>query len=226
MNFNELTSGKVSTGKSAQPSLLPPEAHTPPYAKSEAKINRLETQDNFLAYGRKYAESFHVKLALTLQQALELRQHGVAAITLREADIAARWKVNLDSKFIQDGIRKFDGLLTEGLPGEKDNPFALREFYNRGVNFKKNGDYDRADSNRRKIADQAMADALSKLNSQDLPAWPEEIENGFNLELCKPEFMTWEQYREAAKTQVFRQPEFSNEGDSHDSETIDQASKD
>lgn len=212
MNFNELTQGRftgaVSTGNQQpqQPSLLPREPNTPPYKKGEVDINRMEQQEVYLPYGRKHAESFGVKIVLTIQQALELRRKKMAVITIREADIAARWKAPLNSDFLHKALQAIDGLMLEGIPGEPGNPYTLREQYNRGIDFKKKH-YHTVSKERQDICDTAMAEILSKLRAIDLPAWPEEEINGFAPELCKPEIMTWEQYREAAKHYIIRDPD-------------------
>jgi hypothetical protein len=215
MDFKSLTEGRftgtVSTGN--QQTLLPREPNTPPYKTGEASINRPEQPEVYLPYGLQHAEKFGVKIVWTLLQALEMRRKKIAVITIREADIAARWQVPLDSDFMHKALQSIDGMIVEGIPGEKDNPFHLREFYNRGVKFKKEA-YHRATKEQQAKADQAMAETLAKLSKIKLPAWPEEERDGFAMELCKPEFMTWEQYKEAAKHCIVRTPEsFEDEHD-------------
>lgn len=209
MNFNELThgrfTGKVSTGNSTQP-LLPREPHMPPYVKGEADPGRPEPQEVYLPYARQHASQFGVKIVATLRQALEFRRQKLAVLTIREADIAARSKIPLDSDFLHKALQAIDGIIIEGIPGEKENPYHLREFYNRGVAFRKQY-YQAADKAKRETADKAMGDTLAKLAAAQLPAWPEEIEHGFVTELCKPEFMDWSQYRAAAANYKSREPE-------------------
>jgi hypothetical protein len=212
MDFKELTKGRftgaeVSTGN--QPSLLPREPNTPPYKAGEVDPNRMEPQEVYLPYGKTHAAKFGVKVVLTLMQALELRRKKLAVVTSREADIAARLQIPLNSDFMHKGMQAIDGMFAEGIPGEKDNAYVLREFYNRGIKFKKEF-YHKATKEKQETADKAMRETLMKLTEIGLPAWPEEVENGFAVELCKPEFMSWDQYLEASKHYIFRDPENFN----------------
>lgn len=220
MEFKELTEGRfnppsapgtpvpVSTGnpQQSQQSLLPREPYTPPYQKGEVDPNRVEEFSAYLPYGRRYVKEFGIQIALSLQQALEQRRRGLAVVTLREADIAARCKIPLSNEFLHKALQAIDGMIVEGTPGEKDNPYFLREFYNRGVKFKIES-YHKALPEQQRKADAAMQEVLDKLEKMNLPAWPEEVIAGFKFDICKPEFMTWDQYREAAKHYVSRDPE-------------------
>ena len=214
MQFSDMTEGRftgktptqVSSGNSKPPDPDRP-ANTPPYRVSEAapaKIEVLEPQNVYLPYGKQHAEAHGCRIALTLEQALKFREEGVWAVSMREADIAARGSIPLNKEFLQHGLRAIGGFLTEGIPGEDGNGWVLREFYNRGMTFKKDGSYDKSPPERRAKADQAIADTLVKLEQLGIPAWPEEIEKGFAHELTKPEFMDWAQYTKAKQQVVKR----------------------
>lgn len=234
MDFKDLTSGKYQapTGQSAgqpvssgnhlsnqqtQPSLLPREPNTPPYRTTEANIQIIEPIEVFLPHGRKHAEKFGVKLVMTLEQALNMRRQKLAVLTPREADTLARGNVPLNSDFMHKALQAMDGMVSEGIPGEKDNAFVLRESYNRGINFKRMH-YHKVDQDRQAKADAALAEIVEKLNRIKLPLWPEEVDNGVVTELCKPEYMNWEQYRAAASHYISRDPE-EFEGDFHEQDT-------
>jgi hypothetical protein len=219
MDMKELTSGgrfsgkPVSTGN--QQSLLPSDSYTPPYKLGEADPNRLELKEIYLPYGKQHAEKYSIKIAITLKQALEMRQAGMEVLTIREADIAARWQVPLGNHFLYKALSMTGSCFTEGIPGEKDNAYQLRETYNRGVAFKRDF-YNKVDRERQIKADQYMVDILAKLEAIDLPAWPEELTRGFAQELCKPEYMNWEQYRAASQGFVFREPDTFKESSDAD----------
>lgn len=224
MDFKDLTNGpytgqKVSTGNQ-QPSLLPREANTPPYKKGEATIKSVEPAEVFLPHGRRYAEKFGVKLALNLEQALNMRRQKLAVVTLREADTAARWGAPLDSNFMHLALQAMDGMIIEGIPGEKDNAYFLRERYNAGIEFKRRY-YHQVDAQRQAAADKALADIAAKLAAVKLALWPEELNVGIAVELCKPEYMNWEQYRAASQRFITRDPaEFEDELHDQDSLTL------
>lgn len=228
MDFKDLTTGpykagSVSSGNqpSVQPSLLPREANTPPYKKAtESNIQLIEPPEVFLPHGRKHAEKFGVKLVLTLEQALNMRRQKLAVLTPREADTLARGNVPLNSDFMHKALQAMDGMISEGIPGEKDNAFVLRESYNRGIDFKRKF-WHKIDTARKIAADEALATIVEKLAKAKLPLWPEELDNGIATELCKPEYMNWEQYRAAALHYTTRDPaEFEDETHDQDSATL------
>lgn len=207
MKFNELlstTPTKVSTGNN-QP-LLPQPPNTPPYRKGEVDITRVEEHRLYQPYGKRHAEKYGVKIVLNMEQALLLRQQGLAVITIREADTLARWNVPLDSNFLHKALQAIGGMVVEGIPGEKDNAFFLRERYNIGIQWKREH-YHRVTPERQQKADEALREIEVKLAKMGLPLWPEEQNNGMPPELCKPEFMNWQQYREAATNYVTRDPD-------------------
>lgn len=210
MKFSELMNQQreISTGnqEAAKQPLLPQPPNTPPYRKGEVDITRLEDQTLYLPYGRRHAEKFGVKIVLNMEQALTLRHGGLAVVTIREADTLARWNVPLDSDFLHKALRAIGGMVVEGIPGEKDNAFFLRERYNKGIEFKRQH-YHRVTVERQKAADDALLEIEKKLADMALPLWPEEQNNGILVELCKPEFMNWQQYREAATNYVTRDPD-------------------
>ena len=213
MDFQNATKGRFSGQPAAQPtqpSLLPREPNTPPYQKGECNIQLVENEEAYLPHGRKYAEKFQVIIATNLVSAINMRNEGKAALTIREADIAARIQIPLDSAFFHKAMRAIGGMIAEGFPGEPDNPFELRKFYNRGVHFKKTA-YSSVDRGRQERADKAMQEVLDKLEARHLPSWPEEVKHGFAIELLKPEYMTWAQYEEAAKHHIVRDPEFAED---------------
>lgn len=226
MKFDDMQKGRfddpqvepqISNGNlpaASQPA-EPRKPHTPPYSKNEFTIQNLEEPVIYNKRVLEYAREFNIRIAPTLQLALEHRMQGQVTMTLRELDIAARIKVPLDKDFVYKALRAFAGMFTEGIPGqfmegkiaEKDNVYFLRSLYNRGIKFKTKGsdgksDYDRSTPQKQADADQLLRTILDKLKAQQLPAWPEEVEKGFPTELCKPEYMTWYQFNKAQAVTV------------------------
>lgn len=213
MDFSEMQKGRF-TGQTAQPAASPPAAsqvasqatrapYTPPYQKGEYNAKLTESRLAYTTEAVKYAERFAIDLAPNLETALTQRRQGGKSLTMREVDTAARMQVPLDSEFLIKAMVAIDGMISEGIPGEPDNVYYLRAFYNRGVKFKKpreksgKSEYDYCDLIRQQKADRVMAEILSKLEQAGLPAWPQEQEQGFPEELCKPEYMTWNQFHKA-----------------------------
>jgi len=218
MDFKDMQSGrfsgvqpeKVSTGNPE-----PRQPNTPPYVKGEVNPKLIEQPQIYSRQTKAYATKYGVKLALNLESALDDRAKGEITLTIREVDVAARLGIPLDRDFIHKALRAIGGMVIEGIPGEPDNPYFLRAYYNRGIKFKKKddsgkSDYDRAHPAKQEKADALLKEILQKLRGHQLAAWPEEEANGFPLELCKPEYMTWDQFNKAQAQVVKRYDQSSD----------------
>jgi hypothetical protein len=216
MNFSDMQKGRFSAVQPSvpisnenpdgtQPVRIP---HTPPYEKGECDPRLIEQPQVYTLHAKRYAAKYSIKIALNLDSALTERQKGEITLTMREVDTAARLKIPLDKDFIRKALQAIHGMIVEGIPGEPENPYHLRAFYNRGIKFKKathgKSDYERVPPAKQERADAAMKEILAKLEAHNLPAWPEEIENGFPQELCKPEYMTWDQFNKAQAQTLHR----------------------
>jgi hypothetical protein len=208
---------EVSTGN--QPPATPPQPrvpHTPPYAPSEVSTRQVENKGIYPREAKSYVESLGFAVDLTFQAVLDKRAKGEKVVTPREADIAYRGTLDLNSETLLATLLHFGGFLVEGTPGEEGNTFQLRARYNtlladyrRGKEFKRNGSYDKCSKEKKEIVDkkieelfQEMLDILAALNERGLKAHDLEIENGFPVEITKPEYMTFGQYEAAAKVKV------------------------
>lgn len=194
-----------------------PAVQTGLYRKEEVKLNNCEDRSVYLAYGRTYATKHGFELVPSMAAALQGRRTGKKVLSYREADIAARAKfplsqvvifkamVMLDSCFDEESMDLVDvGMLHEdvvGIPAKNkfvpETVYEMRRFYNRGVQVKKSGKYSSYSPEQKKVADECMKNTLDILNFCKLPAWPEEVTDGFALELTKPEYMTFDQYNAA-----------------------------
>lgn len=211
---------EVSTGNSEVVINTPPPPdpnrppYTPPYRnKVEADPTIIDEVQYYPPQGKQHAEKFGVRITPNLKMALEARAKGEFCLSPREADVAARMRIPLEGSFFKKALICFGNMITEGsMPGEPDNVYHLRAYYNRGVKFKKPGpgntpsDYTQSSPARQEQADSKMKDILEKLEAMQIPAWPQEIQNGFATELCKPEYMTWQQYEAAANIPLQRSP--------------------
>lgn len=200
------------------------ESYTPPYSQNDNEYNLqlVEQEKIYLPYGREYANKYNITLVPCMRHALDTRKTGKFVLTFREADIAARKVLPLDSQILissmvfSPGGLNCQGMICEGIPGTEGNAFELRNQFSKGYNFYKTGKYEKAPEVQRKAADQRMKSLKHWLAELGLPLWPEEIENGIATELLKPEFMTWHQYTEASQKKIFlfdpnASPEFEGE---------------
>lgn len=164
-----------------------------------------DQRDPLYLYGERgamYVKRFGYVVVRDLKDAMDARARESKAVTPREADTAARGKLKLDHSLIHKALFVLGGLIHEGLAGTKENPFALRAFYNRGVDFFRSGKSKLVSFEQRDKALFHMQETLLKLESKQVPAWTDEVSKGFPIEFCKPEFMTWAQYEAVCKSGV------------------------
>lgn len=159
-----------------------------------------ELKERYTQRALEYITPFMFSIASHLQEALQQRARGEKVLTLREADIAARGKVNLGSSLVLAGLSDGLNFLVEGIVGVPDNPFELRYRYNRGIDYKRTK-YAEDTPARQEAARKIMKHLIYQLTQADLPPWPTEITEGFPGSFCYPEFMTKEQYG-VARTRV------------------------
>lgn len=194
MKFNQadLEQGKLSTGNRPVP--------TVPYKAPEVNLVSPPSSPKFpVPEVIAYVKKFDFRIVPTISEAMTLRAQGLRVMTAREADIAYRSKIQLDNTCFLASI--LFGIITEGHPMKGETVYTLRAFYNRGVAYKKDGRYAKATPDEQARADQKMAEILAKLAEMQLPAHAEELINGFDVELTKPEFMTFDQYNRAAQAE-------------------------
>lgn len=193
--------------------VVPPEPLAPPpvYQKKEVDLTKPDAFEVYLPYGRAYAKQHNCEvMAGNIQYAMTARAQGKRVLTLREADIAARSKLDLTLIFpvlvdatkmemnMTDDVVVQDKVLTEDLVGLPDSIYELRKLWNRGVTWNRNERHKHSELVHAK-ADKTMA-RLRKIFEQCLlPPWPEEEVAGFHVELTKPEYMSFTQYEEARK---------------------------
>lgn len=147
-----------------------------------------------------YIERYGFKVVRTLEEVLKSRHVGQKVMTLREADIATRAAMDLHDKALWEAMNYFDSFLVEGTPGEPDSPWFLRKQYNRGIEFMRT-EYTKAPPTQQARAMDRLTELRIQLAEFKLPLWPEEIEQGFAIDLLKPEYQTWGQYEQAIKRQ-------------------------
>lgn len=177
-----------------EPKAIKPEA---PYTKEE--VSKSDSHSElYVVRARRYAESVGFKVVDTIQQAVHLRKEGYKALSIREADTAARTAMPLDNSLVCAVIMQFTGevcvTLLEDVAGAANSVFELRKYYNKGLAYFKSSK-PLTDPPAKVVKDrQRVRKTLAMLEFANAPAWPEEIENGFPLEMCKPDFLTWEAY--------------------------------
>lgn len=182
----------LSTGKSEEylVELTAPPPKTPVQNTSVRNQETLPMME-WMKYAYWHAQAQGFTVVPTLLEAMQDRVIGAKKISLREADIAARQKLDLKKPLILAALQ--DGLIVEGIVGLEGNVYELRARYNRGVIFKKQF-YAQAPESQQKQALDLMKLLLHQLAEQGVPAWEEEIREGFHESLCRPEYMTQAEY--------------------------------
>lgn len=153
-----------------------------------------------------YAHGFGFKLVNQLNHALEHRARMEPILSLREADICYRAKIDLSVGTVLRRILNDSNMLyfiheriyEEGQPAY--NIYERRKYFNKGVAFYKEGRYARASPEQKKKADDQFQKLKEELIAWNLPAYPFEEQNGFAPFLLRPEFLSDEQYQEARKS--------------------------
>lgn len=148
------------------------------------------------------------QVALHIKDALEKRMSGIRALTLREFDTCARACIDLSSLV---GIalmeENFGCAIIEGTPalvsddGTIRDPWKLRNNFNKGLNWFKNK-REKQSKEKQEAGDVVYRNTIERLKSMGLRLWGKELMKGIHIELTKPEFMTWYQYRESLQCKV------------------------
>lgn len=167
------------------------------YKRGEADLDLTEAHEIYEKDAIEYALNFGWSIATCMNDALEKRHEGKKYLTVRECDIAWRSNYDLGNDMIFEAMEMFGTMLTEGIVGEDGNPWELREYYNRGIAFMKNGGWDKSSPEKRKKAEDAIRDTTDSLSQLGLPATVNEISHGFHAALTRPEYMTEYQYKRA-----------------------------
>lgn len=165
-------------------------------------LMRAETERVYCIHGIQYARDFGFKVVDTPEAAINLRLNGELALSLREADTVARMGISLDNEVFRFALleKSLGTYVPEDDPGGEDI-WYLRHKYNQGLKWKKEVREWRSQHDQ--IAgDQQLSKIIQAMQDKRLPAWPEELEHGFPVELTKPEFMTWDQFTKARRSKT------------------------
>lgn len=140
-----------------------------------------------------YCKSFGVKVAQHLAEAMAERAGGERILSPREADIVTRGKFTLDNDFFWKSMEMSQGYIQEGEINFRLNPWEIRSRYNKGLHWK-NTAREKSSAAQKLKGDTILSDLRLTLIAYKLPPYPAEGSLGFSRELCKPEFLSWEQY--------------------------------
>lgn len=197
-----------------QPLLIPPttsellDMHQPrPFNKAEVSVQKVSQPGVYNMAGIEHAVRYNFRIVESISEALYQRSKGIQVLSRREADIAARGKIDLSTGnqvhtllMSQDWL----SLLVEGVVGHNDNVWELRKRINVGVEWiKRYLKDDNVTQELKEAASKRLEMLFSMLETMSLPAWPEERVYGFHVDLIIPEFMTHIQYEKARKNKVF-----------------------
>ncbi len=156
--------------------------------------------------GAVYAEKYDWSLVSTVREALLGRACGRKVLSPREADVAARQKTDLNSLFLSEALLgNMHCYIMEGQPGraadgkQGKDLWYYRKRWNDGVRWRR---MDRGDDSEQNTAraDSLMGEIQDMIEKQfNLPMWLSEQTRGFDMELLKPEYMTWIQFETERK---------------------------
>jgi hypothetical protein len=153
-----------------------------------------ESKQPYTERARELAKLNGFEVTSTLKEAIEKRASGKRVVSPREADILLRANTAKDSiEFIVKAMRFPDSFITEDDEILSRKVFELRSRYNKGLEWKKSDNENRTQEQREK-GSRLLVDILSELYNLSLPAHQEEMENGFETEFLKPEYLTWTQF--------------------------------
>lgn len=178
-----------------------------PFNKAEVSVQKVSQPGVHNIAGIEHAVRYNFRIVESISEALYQRSKGIQALSRREADIAARGKIDLaaeSSVYILLMDKDWLSLLSEGVVGHADNVWELRRRVNVGIEWIKKYLPDCNVSPELKEAASTRLELLfSMLAKLSLPAWPEERVTGFHVDLTIPEWMTHLQYEKARKNKVF-----------------------
>lgn len=198
---NARSTPEVSTGNSASGGYrkVVPER---PFSVSEVTFNgnqEIATPTDELQ--RVSAMGWDIEKELNV--ALKRRLDGVRALSVREADIVARGKIDIahDSS-MEYALMEMGCMFTEGVPGHEDSGYELRRRYNHGLKWMENGEARGFLPGMKEKGIERLAEIRDKLVEISLDLWPYEVNSGFHADLIRPEWMTHAQYNKCRKFPV------------------------
>ena len=173
-----------------------------------SNITQRESTDAFPEDIENYIGMFDCSIADTLKDAMKLRANGTLALSRRESDIVARGSIDLSNEFLRAALLSDMTLVLSEGPPSSDSAYILREQYNKGIQWRK-CKREQQDAARQRKGDIAITVIEQELASMKLPVWDREKENGFHLDLTKPEWLSSAQYQDRKNTTI---KEFEDEG--------------
>lgn len=177
---------KVSTGKKEIQ-----------YDKTKADLSQQVSEHllskPYIVRAIEYVERYGFQICKHLKEAIEGRNIGKKFLTIHEADIVLRNKIDLANQMLEYSLFKFGGFLCEDNSFLSGGVFELRARWNKGVEWRNTK---RASNNesKRLVGDNMLLDIESSLNKLGFPLHAEEIQEGFDKEFLKPEYMTWDMF--------------------------------
>lgn len=141
-----------------------------------------------------HAGKYGFKVVNNLKEALIGRTNGEAVLSPREADTLARSDTKPILDFLQMALKDFGAFIVEGEPLMPANTWELRQRYNRGITWR-NNERKRATVIQQEKGDARLIEIKQELANYRVPLYPHEEQNGIDRELCKPEYLTWEQFQ-------------------------------
>jgi len=139
----------------------------------------------------KYVAEQGFSICKSVKDALVRRSNGENVMTLHEADICLRGKVDFRNSFIQCALRTFGGYITEDGSDYRSGVFQLRARYNSGMKWYKE-QFDKATPQQKKDGLARLALIRKQLELLSLPLHEEEQNDCIHPEFLKPEYQSWD----------------------------------
>lgn len=147
----------------------------------------------YIQRGVEYAVNFGYEVKLRLKEVLVSRANREKVLTVREADIAFRRKLDLNNQFLVSIMVGYTGFLVEDNSSLTEGVFDTRIRYNKGLQWRKNI-RPTSDPEKQEIGDNRILMLEKMLEIFGLPLHPEEKISGIHPEFHKPEYLSWDQF--------------------------------
>lgn len=179
------------------------------YTKKSEVMEPAMPSTTVVHHSQNYCQSKGWARVAGVFEAMERRAKGERVISYREADIAARNNLLSQQVVIDQIMGPMEFFIMEDTAGVDCSVYELRRRWNyllkdlkKGQEYKETK-YDKQPQAQKDKCDayigkleREMRDIKNHLFSIGLAMWPEEIEHGFHPNLCRPEYMTEDQYQE------------------------------
>jgi len=145
----------------------------------------------YVARAIEYINGLGFSVESILRQALVRRANGEKVLTVHEADIAYRKKMDMRSPLLIEAIMECGCFMTEDDAAFSSGVFQARARYNKGMQWYKDS-YSKATPQQKTKGLRSLEGIRNELKIIGLPMHDEEIADSFHIEFLKPESLSWQ----------------------------------